>query len=143
MWKNQRTKFHSAVEESIASEEINVVSTLGDTQESVQDSQSADDELSQPKENGHADNEEQANFNVNVPEIIDSKKDANVSSPLVGVTREVTEYSDTSVSVRITNDTNKGIQCDFKGRAKSIYFLPALCDLGTFLNYKFCVLCTL
>lgn len=40
----------SAVEESIASEEINVVSASGDTQEPVQDSQSAVDKLSQPKE---------------------------------------------------------------------------------------------
>ena len=101
----------SAVEESIASEEINVVSASGDTQEPVQDSQSAVDKLSQPKENGYVDNEEQANSDVNVPEIIDSEKDANVFSPLAGVTMEVTEYSNTSVSVRITNDTDKDIQC--------------------------------
>lgn len=56
-------------------------------------------------------NEEQANSDVNVPEIIDSEKDANVFSPLAGVTMEVTEYSNTSVSVRITNDTDKDIQC--------------------------------
>lgn len=101
----------SAVEESIASEEINVVSASGDTQEPVQDSQSAVDKLSQPKENGYVDNEEQANSDVNVPGIIDSEKDANVFSPLAGVTMEVTEYSNTSVSVRITNDTDKDIQC--------------------------------
>ncbi len=101
----------SAVEESISSEEINVVSASGDTQEPVQDSQSAVDKLSQPKENGYVDNEEQANSDVNVPEIIDSEKDANVFSPLAGVTMEVTEYSNTSVSVRITNDTDKDIQC--------------------------------
>ena len=101
----------SAVEESLASEEINVVSASGDTQEPVQDFQSEVDEPSQPKENGYVDNEEQANSDVNVPEIIDSEKDANVSSPLAGVTMEVTEYSDTSVSVRITNDTDKDIQC--------------------------------
>ena len=101
----------SAVEESISSEEINVVSASGDTQEPVQDSQSAVDKLSQPKENGYVDNEEQANSDVNVPEIIDSDKDANVFSPLAGVTMEVTEYSNTSVSVRITNDTDKDIQC--------------------------------
>ena len=101
----------SAVEESISSEEINVVSASGDTQEPVQDSQSAVDKLSQLKENGYVDNEEQANSDVNVPEIIDSEKDANVFSPLAGVTMEVTEYSNTSVSVRITNDTDKDIQC--------------------------------
>lgn len=101
----------SAVEESIASEEINVVSASGDTQEPVQDSQSAVDKLSQPKENGYVDNEEQANSDVNVPEIIDSEKDANVFSPLAGVTMEVTEYSNTSVSVMITNETDKDIQC--------------------------------
>ncbi len=101
----------SAVEESIASEEINVVSASGDTQEPVQDSQSAVDKLSQPKENGYVDNEEQANSDVNVSGIIDSEKDANVFSPLAGVTMEVTEYSNTSVSVRITNDTDKDIQC--------------------------------
>ena len=101
----------SAVEESIASEEINVVSASGDTQEPVQDSQSAVDELSQPEEKGYVDNGEQANSDVDVPEIIDSEKDANVFSPLVGVTMEVMEYSDTSVSVRITNDTDKDIQC--------------------------------
>jgi len=101
----------SAVEESMASEEINVVSASGDTQEPVQDFQSEVDEPSQPEEKGYMDNEEQANSDVNVPETIDSEKDANVSSPLVGVTMEVTEYSDTSVSIRITNDTDKDIQC--------------------------------
>ena len=37
-------------------------------------------------------------------------------SPLDGVTMEVTEYSDTSVTVRIANDTDKDIQCgaDFR-----------------------------
>lgn len=101
----------SAVDESISSAEINVVSASDDAQESVQDSQSAVDELSQPEEKGYVDNGEQANSDVDVPEIIDSEKDANVFSPLGGVTMQVTEYSDTSVSVRIMNDTNKDIQC--------------------------------
>ena len=109
--KEENKISQSAVEESIASEEINVVPVSGDTQETVQDPQSAVDALSQPKENGYVDNEEQANSDVNVPEIINSEKDANVSSPLVGVTMDVTEYSDTSVSIRITNDTDKEIQC--------------------------------
>ena len=109
--KEENKISQSAVEESIASEEVNVVPASGDTQETVQDSQSAVDGLSQPKENGYVDNEEQANSDVNVSEIIDNEKDANVSSPLVGVTMDVTEYSDTSVSIRITNDTDKEIQC--------------------------------
>ena len=37
--------------------------------------------------------------------------DTDVLSPLDGVTMEVTECSDTSVTVRIVNDTDKDIQC--------------------------------
>ena len=37
--------------------------------------------------------------------------DTDVLSPLDGVTMEVTECSDTSVTVRIMNDTDKDIQC--------------------------------
>ena len=37
--------------------------------------------------------------------------DTDVLSPLDGVTMEVTEYSDTSVTVRITNDTDMDIMC--------------------------------
>lgn len=37
--------------------------------------------------------------------------DTDVLSPLDGVTMEVIECSDTSVTVRITNDTDKDIQC--------------------------------
>ena len=37
--------------------------------------------------------------------------DTYVSSPLDGVTMEVTEYSDTGVTVKIVNDTEKYIQC--------------------------------
>ncbi len=40
-----------------------------------------------------------------------AEKDIDVSSPLDGVTMEVTECSDTSVTVRIANDTDKDIQC--------------------------------
>ncbi len=41
------------------------------------------------------------------------ERDTNtdVLSPLDGVTMEIVEYSDTSVTVRITNDTDKDIQC--------------------------------
>lgn len=41
----------------------------------------------------------------------DGDTDTGVSSPLDGVTMEVIECSDTSVTVRITNDTDKDIQC--------------------------------
>lgn len=37
--------------------------------------------------------------------------DTNISSPLDGVMMEITEYSDTSVTIRITNDTDKNILC--------------------------------
>ena len=40
-----------------------------------------------------------------------SQIDDTEPSPLVGITMEVTEYSDTNVTVRITNDTDKDIQC--------------------------------
>ena len=39
------------------------------------------------------------------------EKDIDVLSPLDGVTMEVTECSDTSVTVRIVNDTDKDIRC--------------------------------
>ncbi len=39
------------------------------------------------------------------------EKDIDVLSPLDGVTMEVAECSDTSVTVKITNDTDKDIGC--------------------------------
>ena len=40
-----------------------------------------------------------------------NETDTDISSSLDGVTMEVTEYSDTSVTVRITNDTDMNIRC--------------------------------
>ena len=48
---------------------------------------------------------------ISITEMGESDIDTNVLSPLDGVTMEVTEYSDTSVTVKITNDTDKDIQC--------------------------------
>lgn len=45
-----------------------------------------------------------------VPEI-DIDIDIDALSPLDGVTMKVTEYSDSSVTVRIVNDTDKDIMC--------------------------------
>ncbi len=49
----------------------------------------------------------------NIDAFINSQmgKDSNTSSPLSGVTMMVTKSSDTSVTVRITNETDKDIQC--------------------------------
>ena len=44
-------------------------------------------------------------------QMTENETDTDVPSSLDGVTMEVTEYSDTSVTVRITNDTDMNIRC--------------------------------
>lgn len=97
-----------AEEESIASEENGIVSAAGDAQEPVRDTQPVVDELSQSED---TDDEGEADSVANDSGMIDNEKIANGSFPLAGVTMEVVENSDTSVTVRITNDTDKDIQC--------------------------------
>lgn len=97
-----------AEEESIASEENGIVSAAGDVQEPVRDTQPVVDELSQSED---TDDEGEADSVANDSGMIDNEKIANGSFPLAGVTMEVVENSDTSVTVRITNDTDKDIQC--------------------------------
>ncbi len=97
-----------AEEESITSEENGIVSAAGDAQEPVRDTQLVVDELSQSED---TDDEGEADSVANDSGMIDNEKIANGSFPLAGVTMEVVENSDTSVTVRITNDTDKDIQC--------------------------------
>ncbi|WP_251210323.1 hypothetical protein [Acetatifactor aquisgranensis] len=76
----------SAVEESIASEEINVVSASGDTQEPVQDFQSEVDEPSQPEEadyqkdaeKGNSDIQEKEESLVDVTETMEAEQDNQI-----------------------------------------------------------------
>ncbi len=77
----------SAVEESIASEEINVVSASGDTQEPMQDFQSEVDEPSQPEEadyqkdveQGYSDMQEKEESLEDVTEIVETEQDSQIT----------------------------------------------------------------
>lgn len=72
------------------------------------------------------------------------ERDTNtdVSSPLDGVTMEVTECSDTSVTVRIVNATDKDIQCgeDFcleTGRYRIVKTVTDFRGIGDYTDYVF------
>ena len=77
----------SAVEESMASEEINVVSASGDTQEPVQDFQSEVDEPSQPEEadyqkdaeKGNSDIQEKEECLMDVTEAVEAEQDNQIT----------------------------------------------------------------
>ena len=87
--KTEDNLAQSAVEESIASEEINVVSVLAGVQEPMQDTQLVVDVLSQPKEADYQKDAEKSNSDIQEKE-----------ESLVDVTEAVEAEHDRQITVR-------------------------------------------
>lgn len=66
---------------------------------------------SQMVENAEQTDTEKEAASENIDDVVSNEVDTDVSSSLDGVTMEVTEYSDTSATVKIMNDTDKEIRC--------------------------------